>query len=60
MIACSAILDVPRELVWFLSRLLLAERGRWTGADVFPAGGDRAALVREDREVAALIYQVVG
>jgi hypothetical protein len=51
VIAYRATLDVPRELAWFVSRLLAAERQRrgtpaeQPGADLLLAGGARAAVV---------------
>jgi len=50
VITYRATVDVPRELVWFVARLLLAERrrrgdtGRQPGADLLLAGGAGAAL----------------
>ena len=49
MIVYRATLDVPRELVWFVAKLLLAERrrhaARQPGAELLLAGGAGRAVV---------------
>ena len=55
MITYRATLDVPRELVAFTARLLLARRRRpEIRADLLLAGGPRAGLVRDRTAAGAL------